>query len=201
MAAPVARAWLVGRGRRGEARRGACDSGALVAAWRSRRRLALSPPARADAVEYHLDRPVQIESAARRRILTRVDEARRRGARRRSQPPLGRARAPAADALVVGFARAAAGRRVVALDPERAHGVDDAAALLIAALGSAVAAFAALGKVLSPQFLLWLVPLAALALAWRLYALGVVTRRRAGGDARLVPRRATSTWSTARTGR
>ncbi|MGH2824747.1 MAG: hypothetical protein ACRDLY_17360, partial [Thermoleophilaceae bacterium] len=36
---------------------------------------------------------------------------------------------------------------------------------------AAVAAFAALGKVRSPQSMLWLVPLGALAFAWRLHAL------------------------------
>jgi hypothetical protein len=42
--------------------------------------------------------------------------------------------------------------------------------LVLAAL-TAVAAFAALGKVLSPQFLLWVIPLGALAFSWRRYAL------------------------------
>jgi hypothetical protein len=42
--------------------------------------------------------------------------------------------------------------------------------LVLSAL-TAVLAFAALGKVLSPQYLLWLVPLGALAFAWRMHAL------------------------------
>src|ERR671931_505899 len=46
-------------------------------------------------------------------------------------------------------------------------------ALVLASLG-AVAAFAVLGKVLSPQYLLWTLPLGALAFAWRRYALAAV---------------------------
>ena len=46
--------------------------------------------------------------------------------------------------------------------------------LALAAL-TAAAAVATFGKVLSPQFMLWLVPLAAVAWAWGMYALGVVT--------------------------
>ena len=39
---------------------------------------------------------------------------------------------------------------------------------------SACVAFALFGKVLSPQFLIWLIPLGALAFAWRLHALAGV---------------------------
>ena len=43
-------------------------------------------------------------------------------------------------------------------------------ALVLAAL-AAVVAFAALGKVLSPQFLIWVLPLGVLAFAWRMHLL------------------------------
>jgi hypothetical protein len=48
----------------------------------------------------------------------------------------------------------------------------DGRRLVLAAL-AAVTAFAALGRVLSPQFLIWVVPLMALALAWGQRALAV----------------------------
>jgi phosphate/sulfate permease len=42
--------------------------------------------------------------------------------------------------------------------------------LVLASL-AAVASFAVLGKVLSPQFLIWVAPLTALAASWRMYPL------------------------------
>jgi MFS family permease len=45
--------------------------------------------------------------------------------------------------------------------------------LVLAALASTVA-FACLGKVLSPQYLVWVAPLTALALAWRMHGLAAV---------------------------
>ena len=49
-------------------------------------------------------------------------------------------------------------------------GAGAARRMVLAAL-AAVVAFAALGKVLSPQFVIWAVPLGALAFAWRMHAL------------------------------
>ena len=48
--------------------------------------------------------------------------------------------------------------------------------LVLASL-AAVAAFASLGKVLSPQFMIWVLPLAALAFAWRMHALAATLSR------------------------
>jgi hypothetical protein len=42
---------------------------------------------------------------------------------------------------------------------------------LVLASFAAIAAFAVLGKVLSPQFLIWVAPLTALAASWRMYPL------------------------------
>jgi ABC-type sugar transport system permease subunit len=47
--------------------------------------------------------------------------------------------------------------------------------LLCLASLAAVAALAVFAKVLSPQFLTWTIPLLALAVAWRLYALASLT--------------------------
>jgi hypothetical protein len=46
--------------------------------------------------------------------------------------------------------------------------------LCLAAL-AALAAFAAFGRVLSPQFMTWVMPLFGLALAWRMYALAAAS--------------------------
>ena len=75
-------------------------------------------------------------------------------------------------ALALALARLAGSRHPRPLDGPHAR---RRPALVLAAL-TAVAAFAALGKVLSPQFLIWLVPLAALAFAWRMYALAPPSR-------------------------
>jgi hypothetical protein len=53
------------------------------------------------------------------------------------------------------------------------RGPPDERALLLGSL-AALLAFAALGKVLSPQFLVWLVPFAALAWVWRERALALL---------------------------
>jgi MFS family permease len=169
-AAPVAAAWLAGTGRGREAAQGLAVAGG-VAGLAIAAALALSPAGAWDAVEYHLERPVQLERLPAT-VLNGLDAA---GAR--SPEPVHSHRSdglehPAADALSAAFAALLlAALAALAL---AAHRLADARGLVLAALASA-AVLASLGKVLSPQFMLWLVPLAAVAWAWRMHALAAVT--------------------------
>jgi hypothetical protein len=164
--APVALTWLVAGGDRRAALRGACALAAVVALFAGLS-VAASPSGARDALRYQTDRPVQIESLPS--LGVRLVDA------------LGGARAvpvasyrsdgleqPAGDALagvsgVLGVL--AVGLLAVGVARRR-----DPRALVLASLG-AVAAFATFGKVLSPQYLVWTLPLGALALAWRRWAL------------------------------
>ena len=62
VAVPVALAWLVARGQRREAWQGALACAATIAVV-ALVAVAMSPDGAVDAVRYHLDRPVQIESS------------------------------------------------------------------------------------------------------------------------------------------
>jgi hypothetical protein len=166
LVAPVALAWLLGRGEREIARRGAAVLAVTLAllggAW-----VAVSPEGAYDAVAYHLDRPVQVESAPA--AVLSVAEALGGAA----PEPVNSHRSdglehPAAGALTAVFAVAFAALLVWLMGAAARR--PDPRALVLASL-TAIAAMAALGKVLSPQFLIWVGPLGALALAWRMHAL------------------------------
>ena len=170
VAAPVAAAWLIGRGRRGEALTGLAITAAVVA-LAALSAVALSPQGAWDAVEYHIERPVQVESLPAT-VLNGIDAM---GGR--TPDPVNSHRSdglehPAAGALTALFATllcaAVAGLTLAA------RRLPDARGLALAGFGAA-AAMVSLGKVVSPQFMLWLVPLAALAWAWGMRALAVVT--------------------------
>jgi uncharacterized membrane protein len=165
VAAP-ALAWLWGRGDRSAARTGALALVATLAATVALG-LALSPSGFADSFEYHLDRPVQVESAPALLLLA-LDGLGAGEAESENSFRSDGLLHPAADALVALFA--ALTLAALAALTLAAAGRRDERQLVLASLG-AVAAFAALGKVLSPQYLVWLIPLGALAFAWRLHAL------------------------------
>ena len=171
--APVGLSWLLARGERREALHATAAlvlcAGAIAAAA-----VALSPSGARAAVTYHVERPVQIESSPAS-VLFVLDELGAGEARvvnsHRSEGVLH----PAADALSAIFSLALLA--VVALCAwsvtRRRAGQPSPRSLVLASL-TAVLAFACLGKVLSPQFLIWALPSVALALAWRMYALAAV---------------------------
>jgi hypothetical protein len=131
----------------------------------------MSPSGSVDAVQYQLDRPLQVESPPALLVLG-LDEL---GLGRATPDTSHRSNGlehPAAGALALAFqlAMLAAVALLAALAARR----PDPQSLVLASLG-AVAAFAVLGKVLSPQYLIWTLPLGALALAWgRLVLAGTV---------------------------
>ncbi|HEV2723125.1 MAG TPA: glycosyltransferase 87 family protein [Thermoleophilaceae bacterium] len=166
--APVAVAWLVARGERRAALSGVAalvlSAGAIAAVA-----VMLSPSGALAALTYHLDRPVQIESSPASLLLALdavgvgevlvVKSHRSDGLLHAADGPVA-ALFSVALLAAIACAGAAAGR----------GGPPTRRALVLGSL-AAVVAFAGLGKVLSPQFLIWVVPLTGLALAWRMPAL------------------------------
>jgi Glycosyltransferase family 87 len=166
VAVPVVLAWLLGGGRRREAVQGALACLAVLVAGAGMA-LAVAPDGAVDAVRYHLERPVQLESPVAM-VLLGLDalgagEAVSVSSHRSDgllHPLDGAVSALVTLALVAVLALLAG---LAARDGDRRR-------LVLASL-AAVTAFAALGKVLSPQFVIWVLPLGALAFAWRLQAL------------------------------
>lgn len=168
--APVALAWLVARGERRAALRGVATLALTVLALGTVA-VALSPAGALDAVEFHVDRPVLSESSPAS-LLFGLEAA--GGGQTRDAPGF-RSHGiehDAGDAVLVAFAALMllAVGALAALAAASARPRD----LVLAGL-AAVAAFAAFGKVLSPQFLVWAVPLFALALAWRMWTLAAAS--------------------------
>ena len=158
---PVALAWLLGRGERRAAIEGAAAL-ALVVVALAGLALVISPSGAREAVRYQLDRPVQVESppAIVMLALDNVGLGRTTSVNSHRSDGLEH---PAGTALTLGFELAMLA--VVAVLALRAARRPDPRTLVLASL-AAVSAFAVLGKVLSPQFLIWTLPLGALALAW-----------------------------------
>jgi uncharacterized membrane protein len=167
-AAPVALAWLAARGGRRALSPAAALGGVLAAAVATA--VALSPEGALDAVRYHFERPPQVESTPAVAMLS-IDALGAGGAT--VTGGFGSHGVPGYPARALAGGLAVLGIAAVALLAARAWARPAPRVLVLGALGS-VAAFAAFGKVLSPQFAIWLVPLLALALAWREWAIAAV---------------------------
>ena len=152
-------------------------------------------------MRYHLDRPVQVESSPAL-VLLGLDAVGAGDARSVSAFRSDGLLHPASDAvtslfltafvalvallcaLVVGGGRGVPhrgghGEDAAALRTPLAAAPSDARTLILASL-AACAGFALFGKVLSPQFVIWVLPLGALAFAWRMHALAAAVALVAG---------------------
>ena len=167
VAVPVALAWLIARGRHREAWQGAlaCAATITVVALAA---VAVSADGAVDAVRYHLDRPVQIESSPAMVVLG-LDALGAGNAVSVSSHRSDGLLHDAAGAVSALFAGVLVG--LVALLAARVGRTPQE--LVLASL-TGVIAFALFGKVLSPQFVIWALPLGALAFAWRSYALAAL---------------------------
>ena len=167
VAVPVALAWLVARGRRREAWQGALACAAVVGTVAGAA-VAISPDGAFDAVRYHVDRPVQVESSPAL-VLLGLDAVGAGEAEGVSSHRSDGLLHPAANAIASLFLTVlvAVVALLCALVARQRRGPRE---LVVAAL-IACAAFALFGKVLSPQFVIWVLPLGALAFAWRMHAL------------------------------
>jgi hypothetical protein len=164
--APVAFAWLLGRGDRRAALGGAAAFGVVVAPLAALA-VAISPEGAADAVRYQFERPVQVESPPALVVLALDGVGAGHAESVKSHRSDGLEH-PAAGELALLFQLAmVAVVFLLAWGAARRPGPRE---LVLASLAAA-AAFAVLGKVLSPQYLVWALPLGALALAWGRVAL------------------------------
>ena len=165
VAAPVALVWLRRSGFDARTIRQATAALLAVLAVPALVALAVSPSGALEALEYHLERPVQVESvpATGVLLLDALGAGEADGVQSHRSDGLEH---PAAGVLA--GAAAMLMLAVIAVAVARVRG--EPRDLVLAAL-AAVLAFVVFGRVLSPQYMVWLSPLAALAVAWRMKAL------------------------------
>lgn len=165
--APVALAWLTAT----NGRRAAFESTAAMATVSLALvalAVAASPSGAVDALTYQGDRPVQLESTPASVLL--VLDGLGLGQARSVKSHRSDGLVHPADDVISAISVGSVAALVAILCLLAARGPGEPRRLVLASL-AAVAAFACLGRILSPQFLIWLVPLGALALAWGLNAL------------------------------
>jgi 4-amino-4-deoxy-L-arabinose transferase-like glycosyltransferase len=166
---PVAAAWLVGRGELRIAVRAGLVLVATVVAL-ALGAAALSPTGAAAALRYQIERPIQVESGPASALLAvealggpRAEPVSSHGSEGLEHPLAPVAALVGAHAL--GLVVCLLGFTALQRPGPRSLVLGSAAALVGAA---------AFGKVLSPQFMLWAVPLFALAMGWGLRLLSAL---------------------------
>jgi hypothetical protein len=166
--AVIALAWLLGRGDRRLALRGGAIFAAVVIAIS----LPLSGAGYVDSFRFHLDRPVQIESTPASVLFalggSDVTGTNLRPDRFKSNG-LDGGHAEAVEALFGLLVLVAVGAIVLLA----AHRPDPRDMVLCGF--AALLAFVTLGKVFSPQYVIWLAPFAALAWVWGQRAVALLT--------------------------
>ncbi len=166
--AVVALAWLLGRGEWRAVLRGGAIFAAVVIAIS----LPLSGAGYIDSFEFHLDRPVQIESTPASVLFalggSDVTGTNLRPDRFKSNG-LDGGHADAVEALFGLLVLVAVGAIVLlaARRPDPRH--------MVLCGFAALLAFVTLGKVFSPQYVIWLAPFAALAWVWGERAVALLT--------------------------
>ena len=165
---PVALAWLLARGERRAAAEGAVALAATVLVIGGAA-AALSADGFADSLKYHLDRPAQVESSPAV-VLTGLEVLGEGHAVTEESFGSAGVRHPDSGLVLGLFTALLAGGLVLVVGAVTVRRPPAPRQLVLASL-AAVVLFAALGKVFSPQFMIWVAPLTALAAAWRMYPL------------------------------
>lgn len=165
---PVAVVWLLGRGERRAAWQGVAVFAAVV--------LAGAAPflggGLLDSLTFHLHRPAQIESSPATVLFAFGDPVVTGTAAHPSPYKSQGLESPLSSGVLAAFTALLVIALLVAVwrARERAD-----ARWLVRCSFAAVLAFVALGKVLSPQYVIWLVPFAVLAWAWGERAVAALT--------------------------
>jgi uncharacterized membrane protein len=166
--AVVAVVWLAARGERRAALRGAATFAAVVVLVS----LPLAGSGYVDSFRFHLDRPVQIESTPAS-VLFALGGSQVTGTNLRPDRFKSNGLDGGHAELVEALFAAALLLALAAVAALAARGRD--ARHLVLCGFAALLAFVALGKVFSPQYVIWLAPFAALAWVWRRRAVAALT--------------------------